>query len=51
VATNKLGGITDWTQRGESKSDQHQHSEILTIADSMEDEEWGEMDTSGKDVW
>jgi len=29
---------------------QHQDRDILTIGDSSEDEELGEMDTSGRDV-
>jgi len=35
--------------RGQVKH-QHQGGDILTIADSSEDEEWGEMYNSGRDV-
>jgi len=38
---------TDRTQRSGSNSNQHEDSDILTISDSSEDEEWGEMDASG----
>jgi len=41
---------TDRTQRSDSNSSQHEDSEILTISDSSEDEEWGETDASGRDV-
>ena len=31
-------------------SDQHEDSDILTIGDSSESEEWGETDASGRDA-
>jgi len=40
----------DRTQRSESNSNQHNDSDILTISDSSEEEEWGETDASGRDV-
>jgi len=40
----------DWTLRSESNSDQHQDSDILTISDSNEDKERGEMDARGREI-